>query len=166
MSKRNLGLMALLMAGGMTVAACGGGQSQPTTGGTTAEAPAAVATPVTESTGAEGAAVTLTAKTLDTFVYEPNTWTANAGGETTISLDNSAGTQEHSWVVLNKGVTKDEAATITDADTGKILFNQKVPAGQTASGTFTAPAEAGDYVVVCTIPGHAAGGMVGTLTVK
>ncbi len=165
MSKRMLGLMALLMAGGMTVAACGGAETQAPAAEPTVEQAAAMPTAVSES-AAMGAPTTLEAKTLDTFVFEPNTWEAAAGGEVTINLDNSAGTQEHAWVLVKQGITKDEAVTITDADTDKILFSQNVAPGQTGSGTFTAPTDAGDYVVICHIPGHAAGGMVGTLTVK
>lgn len=164
MSKRMLGLMALLMAGGMTVAGCGGATQEPAAEPTVEQA-AAMPTTGSES-GAMGAPTTLETKTLDTFVFEPNTWEAAAGGEVTINLDNSAGTQEHSWVLVKQGIAKDEAVTITEADTDKILFSQNVAPGQTGSGTFTAPADAGDYVVICHIPGHAAGGMVGTLTVK
>jgi azurin len=38
--------------------------------------------------------------------------------------------------------------------------------GETVEVTFTAPAKPGTYTFVCTFPGHFAGGMKGTLTVK
>jgi uncharacterized cupredoxin-like copper-binding protein len=41
-----------------------------------------------------------------------------------------------------------------------------VAPGETSSGTFTAPAEPGTYVVACLVAGHVAGGMLGTLTVQ
>ena len=166
MSKRMLGLLALVLAGSMTVAACGGSTQQPA--GTEGEASTGQGEMATaESSGSMAGPVDLgTTKTLDTFVFEPNAWETTAGAETTLELDNSAGTQEHTWVLLNAGVTRDDALTITEADTDKITFNMKVPAGQTASETFTAPATPGEYVVVCDVAGHAAGGMIGTLTVK
>jgi nitrite reductase (NO-forming) len=39
-----------------------------------------------------------------------------------------------------------------------------LPAGDSNTFTFTAPA-AGTYQIVCTVPGHALGGMVGDFTV-
>ena len=39
-----------------------------------------------------------------------------------------------------------------------------IPGGESATFTFTAPA-AGTYQYVCTVPGHAPAGMVGTFTV-
>ena len=37
--------------------------------------------------------------------------------------------------------------------------------GTTETGTFTAPA-AGDYQIICMVPGHFSAGMEGTLTVE
>ena len=167
MNTRILGLMGLTLAGSLTLAACG--SAQPAVEPTTAPAAAESTTPTeaaSSSSSSSAAAVALDAKTLDTFVFEPNTWSTTAGAETTINLDNSAGTQDHTWVLLKKDVTKDQAITVTEADTDKILFSAKATAGQKASDSFTAPTEAGEYIIVCDVAGHAAGGMVGTLTVK
>lgn len=166
MNARILGLMGLTLAGSLTLAACGSSQPQvqPTVAPTAA---AAEGSSPTEATGGSAAGpVTLDTKTLDTFVFEPNTWTTTAGAETTINLDNSAGTQDHTWVLVKQGVTKDDAVTLTEADTDKYLFSAKATAGQKQSDTFTAPTEAGDYLVICNVAGHTAGGMVGTLTVQ
>ena len=38
--------------------------------------------------------------------------------------------------------------------------------GETAEVTFTVPKKPGVYTFICTFPGHFAGGMKGTLTVK
>jgi plastocyanin len=174
MTKRILGLMALVLVGGVGVAACGSSTSTTTTTdtttpaasmATTAEPTAAMAQPTTASSASSSTSA-VAAKTLDTFVYEPNTWNATAGSTVTVDLDNTSGTQQHSWVLLKKETTPDKALTITDTDTGDQLYNQKVEAGQKSSGTFTAPTEPGDYLVICVQPGHAAGGMKGTLTVK
>jgi uncharacterized cupredoxin-like copper-binding protein len=165
MNSRILGLMGLTLAGSLTLAACGTAQPevQPTAAASTE---AAGGTTPTEAAASSASAVELDTKTLDTFVYEPNTWTTTAGAETTINLDNSAGTQEHTWVVLNKGLTKSDGMTLTEADTAKFVFATKATAGQKQSDTFTAPTEKGDYVVICTVAGHTAGGMTGTLTVN
>ncbi|KAA3644099.1 MAG: hypothetical protein DWQ07_18480 [Chloroflexi bacterium] len=41
-----------------------------------------------------------------------------------------------------------------------------VAAGESTTQTFTAPNEAGDYIIFCSLPGHAEAGLVGTLTVQ
>jgi len=165
MSKRMMVLMALVLVGGLTVAACGGTTAEPTAA-TNIEAPTEVPGAAETMPTVAVAATTIEAKTLDTFVFEPNAWEVPAGSLVDVKLDNAEGTMEHSWELLTKDTTPEKAITLTEADTANILFSLKAPAGQQASGTFTAPTEPGDYVVVCIIPGHAAGGMTGTLTVK
>lgn len=167
MTKRMLGLLALtLLAGSMSLAACGGSTQAPSgTEGETSTEPGS--TGGEESSAAMGGPMDLgTTKTLDTFVFDPSAWETTAGAETTIALDNSTSTQEHSWVLLKEGVTRDDALTIMPDDTENTLFDLVAQPGQMASGSFTAPSAPGEYVVACTVAGHAAGGMVGTLTVK
>jgi len=41
-----------------------------------------------------------------------------------------------------------------------------IGAGETAEASMVVPAQRGDYVFVCTFPGHFALGMKGVLTVK
>jgi uncharacterized cupredoxin-like copper-binding protein len=166
MSKRNMGLMALILAGGVGLAACS--SSQPTTDNSNAATvPTAASETNTNGAAPAGAPVVLPeTKTLDTFVYEPNAWTTNVGADTSITLDNTAGTQEHTWVLLKKDVTRDQAIAIAQGDETMVIYETKAAAGQKGTGKFTAPTVAGDYLVICHVPGHAAGGMVGTLTVK
>ena len=100
------------------------------------------ATPSPEPTP-EAAAFTVDA--LE-FKYEPvDEWTIPSGGSTTFEL-------------VNKGVVEHDF-TIDELDF-QILAN----VGETVTGTLTDPA-AGTYKVYCTIPGHEAAGMVGTLVV-
>ncbi|MFZ0545529.1 MAG: cupredoxin domain-containing protein [Candidatus Promineifilaceae bacterium] len=123
-----LAIMALLLA------ACGGGDSGPTT---------------------------LSFEGADTFEYTPSSATVSAGDQVELTLNN-AGALEHSWVLVPNDV---DVATVSDADTIDSATTGAVPAGESKTITFTAPA-AGTYKFVCTIPGHAAAGMVGTLTVN
>ena len=153
MTKRLFGLTALAVIVTVGLAACGGGAAPADTG--------------TEGEGGAAGSADFTVLTHDTFKYEPNTWTAAAGATVNLTLDNSGQALEHSFVLLNEGVTEADAVSITpDGDADKKYFSLVVPIGETASGTFTAPATAGDYVVVCTVAGHAAGGMLGTFTVQ
>jgi len=83
----------------------------------------------------------------------------------------------HNFVLLRKGV---DAKILVDAcssfrDTDFIAPSVKpqllastrlIGPGETAEAVFAAPAEKGDYMFVCTFPGHFAVGMKGILTVK
>ena len=82
----------------------------------------------------------------------PPVWTVTSGAEVTVAMEN-AGALEHNWAVLKLG---EDLTEMYDEATHKdlILFEAtKVPAKSNKSVTFTAP-EAGEYVVICIIPGH------------
>jgi uncharacterized cupredoxin-like copper-binding protein len=100
--------------------------------------------------------------TTTEFAYTPANVSVPAGATVNLTLKNT-GSVEHTWVVLKQGVN---VSTATGLDPASILFSSKVEAGQSASFTFTAPATAGDYEIICDLPGHLEGGMKGTLTVK
>ena len=123
-------------------------------------------TGMTESSSAASGENNVTVVTKDAFAFAPAAVSAAAGAEMYITLDNSAGALDHSWVVTKKGVTKDQAVTIVPGDETMTQFVLEVKAGQKAKGDFKAPTEPGEYLIVCHVAGHAAGGMTGTLTVK
>lgn len=104
--------------------------------GGSASEPSAVATG-----GAD--AVTLVATE---FAYDPSTVTVPAGTSAEIVLDNQ-GSVEHDLTIEEGEIDVVRAA-----------------AGSSASGTVTL--DAGTYTFYCTIPGHRAAGMEGTLTAK
>jgi plastocyanin len=84
----------------------------------------------------------------------PPEWTVSSGAEVTVRMENM-GALEHSWVILKQGEAVppvyDEAV-----DGDKVLFSSgDVPAGSNEEVKFTAPA-AGEYNVLCTVPGHSA----------
>lgn len=97
----------------------------------------------------------------DSFKFTPASASVAAGAEVTVTFNNK-GTLAHSWVLIATGV---DPTTATDANAMGGAATGEVAAGQSKSITFTAPA-AGTYTFVCTVPGHAAGGMVGALTVQ
>lgn len=128
--------IGLVLALSLVLAACGGGGGS-STGGTNISA------------------------TMTDFKFDPSTWTVPAGKQVSLKLTNS-GSVEHSWVLMSKPIS----GSFTDADKANVLFSKTVPAGQSDTLTFTAPATAGDYQVVCDIAGHFEAGMVGKLTVQ
>lgn len=103
--------------------------------------------------------VSHTVEGYDDFRFEPEDVSAPTGAEVTINFEN-VGALEHSWVLIPDTVDPLQA-TQEDALAG--ISSGTVPAGESETFTFTAP-PAGTYTVVCTVPGHAAGGMVGTFT--
>jgi uncharacterized cupredoxin-like copper-binding protein len=153
MNKRLLMALTSVAVSGALMTAC-------SSGGAATEAPPA-------DGGGDAGAGAWTVLTKDTFAFEPNTWTATAGQTVDLTLDNSGQALEHTWVLTALGTTEADAVTIpdTEADPRKV-FEARVPAGETATSSFTAPMEAGEYLVICAVAGHTAGGMIGTLTVQ
>lgn len=113
------------------------------------------------SSGGSSSGTSLTVTTTE-FAFNPANVSVPTGASVNLTLKN-AGTVEHTWVVLKQGVN---VTTATGLDPASIYFSSKVEPGQSASFTFTAPATAGDYEIICDLPGHLEGGMKGTLTVK
>lgn len=137
--KRNIfAIIVLTLVGMLVLSACGGGG------------------------GSSGGATNVTV-TMTEFKFDPPTVTVSAGAKVNLTLTNN-GTTQHSWVVMKQGTKV--SGTFTDADKANIYFSQVVDAGKTVNTTFTAPSTAGDYQIVCDLPGHLEAGMQGTLTVK
>jgi len=123
--------------------------------------------------GSSAGPAEFTVAVKDEFNFDPANLTVSPGQEVTITLSNT-GSVGHTFNVLKAGLDpehllEEQAGEDEHADEGvhdALLFDlHEVPAGETGSGTFTAPDEPGDYTIVCIVPGHAAAGMVGTLTV-
>lgn len=141
MKKLYLLLILALIIG--VLAACGGG------GGSNGE------------TGSDGAEeVTLEFSGFDDFRYDPDSVTVPAGAPVTVTFNNE-GVLEYNWLLISSR-TDPTAATEADAVAGATSGVQ--PGGESETFSFTAPPP-GTYQVVCTVPGHAAGGMVAEFTV-
>jgi uncharacterized cupredoxin-like copper-binding protein len=111
--------------------------------------------------GGDSGPTTLGFTGSDTFQFTPTSASVAAGDEVEVTLTNS-GALEHSWVLVGSGT---DVATATDADAINNSATGPIAGGASGTVTFTAPA-AGTYQFICTIAGHAAAGMVGTLTVN
>jgi uncharacterized cupredoxin-like copper-binding protein len=103
----------------------------------------------------------------DEFSFDPTSLTAQAGDEITLTFENT-GTLEHSFVILKEGVDLEHALEEDEEELHEELLLEihEIPSGESATETFTAPSEPGDYIFLCTVPGHAEAGLVGTLTVS
>ncbi len=93
---------------------------------------------------------TVRIQALDPLRFEPKRIEVQAGVPTRIELEN-AGVAEHSLVVKTPDGERD-------------WLHLHVPPGATAAATYQLD-EPGTYPVLCTIPGHTEGGMVGEFVV-
>lgn len=111
-----------------------------------------------EESGPEAQSFTVTGD--DAFVYDPNSITVPTESEVTITFQNIGGL-DHNWILV-EGDT--DVLTVTEADALAGANAGMVTGGSETTFTFFAPA-AGNYKYVCTVAGHAAGGMVGDFIV-
>jgi nitrite reductase (NO-forming) len=132
-------LSMLSVIAGVLAAACGGAAR---TGGnvTDAAVPASVD---------QGGAQQVTLALGDSLRFAPQSVVVRAGQPVELTLRNEG------------GVAHDFA--ITDGVSSPVKVEAQ--SGQTAHGTFTIDAP-GTYTFICTVPGHAAAGMRGTITVR
>lgn len=97
------------------------------------------------------------------FQFNPDSFVIPAGQEITLTATNS-GAVVHEIVIMKFGTTVGD--DFGDEDEENIYWEVEVEPGQSATVTFTAPSEPGEYQLVCGTEGHFVAGMVGTLVVK
>ncbi len=104
------------------------------------------------------------------LAFEQTELTATAGQPINVEFSNP-GALDHNWVLVEPG-QEQAVADAAGADgavapdtAGVIATGSVLQSG--GSETISVPAqEAGAYPYICTVPGHFAAGMVGTLTVE
>lgn len=97
------------------------------------------------------------------FQFSPNEFVVPAGQEITLNVVNN-GVVVHNFVIMNLGATA--GATYEEDDDANVYWQERdIQPGGDFSVTFTAPAEPGEYEVVCRTEGHIASGMIGKLIV-
>ncbi len=138
--KRFILLATVLAMSAVLLIACGGGAAEE------------VAETITE---------TFTVTGYDEFRFDPETLTVQNGSEVTINFVN-AGVLEHNWILVSDTA---DVSSVTDVDALSGANVGFVQAGEEGSITFFAPGP-GTYKMVCTVAGHADGGMVGDFIVE
>lgn len=96
----------------------------------------------------------------DTLTFTPDSVSVPAQSAILLTFKN-VGTLNHNIILTNEDV---DLLKVSDADTLNGIRTEILEGGAETSVTFEAPAS-GDYLYVCVVPGHAASGMVGKLTV-
>ena len=102
-----------------------------------------------------GEPVTLDYTGYDEFRFDPPRTTISTGSEVTINFEN-AGVLDHNWMLTS---SQTEVAMVRESDARGDALSGVIAGGTSNTFSFTAP-PAGEYRVVCTVPGHAAAGMV------
>lgn len=105
-------------------------------------------------------AVQLTVEGLDTLQFTPSQTSIPAETEVDLTFNN-VGKLEHNFILAAAEV---DPFTLSEADALAGINTGVLAGGESTSLTFVAP-PTGTYTFVCVVPGHAAAGMVGTLTV-
>ena len=111
--------------------------------------------------GGGGPSTKLTLNMTD-FMFEPTEFTVPAGQEITMTASNF-GAVEHEYVIFNLGT--DAGDKFDEEDEGNIYWEIELQPGETATETFMAPSEPGEYYVTCGILGHLEAGMISKLIV-
>ncbi len=120
-------------------------------------------------------------KGTDAMQYDIKVINAKAGEKLTVQLTAVSSMPKeqmsHNWVLMAKGAPIDqfvmEAAMARDKgyipESGKkhiLAMTKMAGGGETVEVTFDAPKEPGEYLYICTFPGHYMAGMKGKLIVK
>ena len=101
---------------------------------------------------------------MNEFMFTPTSYSIPAGQKITLELKNS-GSIEHDFIILKKGV-EIKGSFNQENQMNDVYFHAMLEAGKSGEFTFTAPAEAGEYQIICGVLGHFQAGMIGSLTVK
>ncbi len=101
---------------------------------------------------------------MNEFTFTPTSYTIPAGQKITLKLKNS-GEIAHDFIILKKGVII-KGSFDHDKQMDDMYFHAMLDPGKSGEFTFTAPAEPGDYQIICGVLGHFQAGMIASLTVK
>jgi plastocyanin len=138
-------LVAVGLLASLTLAACGGGDDNDTTAQTTTTQ---TTTQAGGGGGGGGGTVSLSADSSGALAYQETSLTAKAGNDT-IDFDNPAPLAHDVCVEDSGGKQLGCSDTVTD---GK--------------ASLTLNLKSGTYTYYCSVDGHRAAGMEGTLTVQ
>ncbi len=113
--------------------------------------------------GCKGGPSTTIRVTMTDFAFTPSSFTVPAGQPISVQLTNN-GAATHSFIIMKAG--HDIQSHFTDADKQNVYWEvAAVAPGESATQTFTAPSDPGEYQIVCGIPAHFEAGMTAKLMV-
>lgn len=113
----------------------------------------------------------------DELAFDQTTLTAPAGASIELIFNNRSRHHQHNWVLVNGGDAEAQAVYETAVAAGVkndwlppaspqiIAHTPLIDSGKSFTLSFRAPTQAGNYLYICTFPGHFLAGMKGTLTI-
>lgn len=105
-------------------------------------------------------AIQLQVEGLDTLQFTPDRASIPAESAVELTFKN-VGNLDHNFIIAEKEI---DPFKLSEADALAGINTGIVPGGEKTTISFKTP-PAGTYTFVCVVPGHAAAGMVGTLTI-
>lgn len=165
--------LLILAAASLLLIGCGDSQETPVV-----ERPVAAEAP---EASAEQQSPRVEIAVDDTMRFKVERFEVEAGQEVTVVLSHTGRMAKemmgHNFVLLRQGTDTTAFATAamqaretdyipTDLSEQIIAHTSLIGGGQSDEVTFTAPDEPGEYVYICSFPGHALAGMTGIMVVK
>ena len=96
------------------------------------------------------------------FAYNPNDFVVPAGREIMLDIVNN-GAVVHNFIVMKAGTSPGQS--FDEEDEMNIYWKIELGPGQSISTSLPSPSEPGEYLIVCSTPGHYQAGMTGKLVV-
>ncbi len=168
----------------LALVACGGSSSSGPPMPAAPQAPASGAVDNGGDSGGDSGGVTLEIGIKgEELAFDTDTLEATAaeGEEITLEFENTSQTQEHNWILLDHNDMdqaeeyNDHATTFVDnayypeddddMNEQVIAHVETLQPGEADSVVFESPGP-GEYLYICTVPGHFAAGDYGTLTIN
>jgi plastocyanin len=149
------------------VAACGGGSSSSSSGGSSATSAAtssAAGTSTGASTGTGTSAATSSSAAAAGGASSNIAIAANPGGSLAYDKKTLSAKAGKVTITMTNMSPEGHNITIQQGTNGAVLG--ATPTFQGGTKSVTVNLKAGKYTFFCSVPGHRAGGMVGTLTVS
>ncbi|MDQ3005086.1 MAG: cupredoxin domain-containing protein [Chloroflexota bacterium] len=113
------------------------------------------------SCGEAGPTTTINVLMTD-FMFQPSQFIVPAGEQITVNTSNN-GAVVHNFVIMKLGETA--GPMFDEEDVPNVYWEVEIQPGGSTDTSFPAPAEPGEYEVICRTEGHIASGMIARLVV-
>lgn len=110
----------------------------------------------------DGGAKTSHTVIMTDFSYTPNQLQVPAGEQISLEISNT-GAVVHNLIIMKAG--SDLGTDFDAADEPNVYWKVEVLPGDSLQTAFEAPAQPGEYLIVCSTAGHYLAGMIGKLIV-
>lgn len=101
--------------------------------------------------------------TVTEFQFSPQQIVVGAGSGVTLTLTNT-GDLNHNLTIMARGYSVQPP--FDEADQANVVFQLDAAPGESVSGTFSVPDDAGTYQIVSSLPAYLEGGMVAEIVAE